>query len=212
MQQITEKESDVAEAAEAQIPPVHRMGPQRNPQIDQAVLAATRELLVERGYQGTTVDAIAARAGVGRPTVYRRWRSKAHIVHDAIYPSVEADLPDAPIADQLRVLVHGAYALFGSEVARAGIPGLMAETHSDPELRERLVTEQLDPFTTALEQLLSRARADGLVRPDIDVDSVVDLIAGAAIFALGIRGADDQVERATQMGALLLDGLLTPGV
>lgn len=201
----------MTEGAETLIPPVHRMGPQRNPQIDQAVLAAARELLVERGYQGTTVDAIAARAGVGRPTVYRRWPSKAHIVHDAVYPSVEADLPDAPIADQLRALVHGAYALFGTEVARAGVPGLMAETRADPELRERLVTEQLDPFTTTLGRLLDRAREDGLVRPEIDVDTVVDLMAGAAIFALGIRGADDQVERATQRAALLLCGLLVPG-
>ncbi len=62
-----------------------RLGPQRNPAIDEAVLQATRDLLVENGYAGTSIDAIATRAGVGRPAIYRRWPSKAHIVHDAVY-------------------------------------------------------------------------------------------------------------------------------
>ncbi len=69
----------------------HRLGPQRNPAIDEAVLQATRDLLVENGYAGTSIDAIATRAGVGRPAIYRRWPSKAHIVHDAVYPVMESE-------------------------------------------------------------------------------------------------------------------------
>lgn len=69
----------------------HRLGPQRNPAIDDAVLDATRQLLEEKGYAGTSIDAIATRAGVGRPAIYRRWPSKAHIVNDAIYPVLDVE-------------------------------------------------------------------------------------------------------------------------
>ena len=54
-----------------------RLGPRKDPAIDAAVLAATRTLLVERGYAATSIDLIATTAGVSRPAVYRRWESKA---------------------------------------------------------------------------------------------------------------------------------------
>src|SRR5690625_7263586 len=57
----------------------HRLGPFRDPNVDSAVLDSTRRLLVERGYRDTSVDAIAEAAGVSRPTIYRRWPSKAHV-------------------------------------------------------------------------------------------------------------------------------------
>ena len=60
-------------------------GRPRNPAKDVAVLQATRDLLVEVGYQGTTVMAIARRAGVGAPTIYRRWPTKEALVEDATF-------------------------------------------------------------------------------------------------------------------------------
>ena len=65
-----------------------RQGSRRDPAIDEAVLAATRSLLVERGYSATTIDLIAATAGVSRPAVYRRWSSKAQLVHEAVFPDL----------------------------------------------------------------------------------------------------------------------------
>ncbi|MGX1770192.1 TetR/AcrR family transcriptional regulator [Dietzia sp. NPDC055343] len=187
---------------------VHRLGPQRNPEIDGAVLDATRTLLVERGYGGTSIDAIATVAGVGRPTIYRRWRTKAHIVHDAIYPSIEpADMGQADLPSRIGLLVSGAYALFGQPAARAGVPGLMAATRSDQELRQRLVTEQLDPVRAALRHMLDEGIATGEVRADVDVDTLLDAIAGAAIFALGVRDEADAAERAAAMTTLLLRGI-----
>lgn len=191
---------------------VHRLGPQRNPEIDTAVLDAARELLVERGYQAVSIDAIASRAGVGRPTVYRRWRSKAHIVHDAIYPSIEpAPLAEGTLAERLTALVAGAYALFGTPHARAGVPGLMSETRSDPELRARLVTGQLEPVRLAVAQLIREGIESGTVRRDADADTVVDVLAGAAIFALGVRDADDAPDLAARVSALIVRGITAGG-
>ena len=187
---------------------VHRLGPQRNPEIDRTILETTRTLLVERGYEGTSIDAIATEAGVGRPTIYRRWRTKAHIVHDAIYPSIEpADTGPADLPTRIGLLVSGAFALFGQPAARSGVPGLMAATRSDQELRQRLVTEQLDPVRAALRHMLDEGIATGEVRADVDVDTLLDAIAGAAIFALGVRDETDAEERAAALTALLLRGI-----
>ena len=70
-------------------------GRPRDPRIDGAVLRATVELLAETGYPGLLVSAIAERAGTSKPSIYRRWPSKAHLVHEAVFPLDEAtELPD----------------------------------------------------------------------------------------------------------------------
>src|SRR5690242_12376532 len=62
------------------------LGRPRDPRIDGAVLRATIELLAETGYPGLLVSAIAERAGTSKPAIYRRWPSKAHLVHEAVFP------------------------------------------------------------------------------------------------------------------------------
>ncbi|MFY9917375.1 MAG: helix-turn-helix domain-containing protein, partial [Mycobacterium sp.] len=71
-----------------------RQGPRRDPAIDEAVLGATRTLLVDRGYSATTIDLIATTAGVSRPAVYRRWKSKAQLVHEAVFPDLGPEPPE----------------------------------------------------------------------------------------------------------------------
>jgi AcrR family transcriptional regulator len=62
------------------------LGRPRNPRIDDAVLRSTIELLSKSGYADLSVDAIAKRAGTSKPAIYRRWRSKARLVHEAVFP------------------------------------------------------------------------------------------------------------------------------
>ncbi|QDQ96522.1 TetR/AcrR family transcriptional regulator [Tomitella fengzijianii] len=190
----------------------HRLGPQRNPDIDAAALQAARELLAERGYNRTSIDAIATRSGVSRPAIYRRWNSKAQLIHDAVYPSVEpGDLPPDDLIGAVSTLVAGAYRLFGAPAARAGVPGLIAETRSDPELHRRLVIDQLDPLREALGRLLDQAASTGAARPGLDADAIIDAIAGAAIFAVCLRDTDDAEQSAKRMTDLLLRGILDHG-
>ncbi|WP_235681329.1 TetR/AcrR family transcriptional regulator [Tomitella gaofuii] len=190
----------------------HRAGTQRNPDIDAAAVHAARALLEERGYNRTSIDAIATRSGVGRPAINRRWSSRAQIIHDAVYPSVDpGDLPADDLIGAVSTLVSGAYGLFGAPAARAGVPGLIAETRSDPELHRRLVIEQLDPLRAALGRLLDEAAAAGAARPGLDVDTIIDAVAGAAIFAVCLRDADDAAQSAKRMIDLLLRGILDRG-
>ncbi|QCQ92933.1 TetR/AcrR family transcriptional regulator [Rhodococcus sp. SGAir0479] len=187
----------------------HRLGPQRNPAIDEAVLRATRELLVESGYAGTSIDAIAARAGVGRPAIYRRWASKAHIVHDAVYPVMESEnVSDLEIGAEIARLTHGAVALFGSPAAREAVPGLMSEGRSSATLRQTLVTDQLEVIREELGRRISQAIEAGELREGVDPDVLLDVVAGAAIFAQSARDVQDQASLAASLVDIVLNGVL----
>jgi AcrR family transcriptional regulator len=77
-------------------PEMQAPGRPRDPQKDQDALAAARELLAEVGYQGTTIAAVARRAGIGAPTIYRRWRRREALIEDAAFAhSRPAPLPAA---------------------------------------------------------------------------------------------------------------------
>ncbi|CAM2856427.1 TetR/AcrR family transcriptional regulator [Prescottella defluvii] len=187
----------------------HRLGPQRNPEIDDAVLQATRDLLVENGYAGTSIDAIATRAGVGRPAIYRRWPSKAHIVHDAVYPVAESEnMSDLPIGEEVARLTYGAVALFGGPAAREAVPALMSEVRTDESLRKALLTDQLEVIREELGRRLGAAVADGEVRQGIDQDTLLDVIAGTAIFAQSVRDVQDQDGLSAALVDIVLHGIL----
>lgn len=187
----------------------HRLGPQRNPAIDEAVLRATRELLVENGYAGTSIDAIASRAGVGRPAIYRRWASKAHIVHDAVYPVMESEnVSDMEISAEIARLTHGAVALFGGPAAREAVPGLMSEGRASAALRQALITDQLEVIREELGRRMTEAIEAGELRDAVDPDVLLDVIAGAAIFAQSVRDVQDQEALASSLVDIVLNGVL----
>ena len=87
-----------------------RQGSRRDPSIDAAVLAATRRLLIDRGYAATTIDLIATTAQVSRPAVYRRWSSKAQLVHEALFPDLGPEPPADDFVAEITRLCRGALA------------------------------------------------------------------------------------------------------
>ena len=99
-----------------------RAGRPRDSSLDERAIAATLELLVERGFEGTTVQAVAKRSGVHASALYRRWSSRIELIEEAIFPGFDppAVEPTGDLrADLLRFL--GAYlAAFGSPAALAG--------------------------------------------------------------------------------------------
>src|ERR1700755_3568832 len=113
-----------------------RQGSRRDPAIDEAVLAATRKLLVERGYSATTIDLIAATAQVSRPAVYRRWSSKAQLVHEALFPDLGPESPADDFAAEIRRLCRGALAMYADPAVREAIPGLLNDLRSDRQMRQ----------------------------------------------------------------------------
>ncbi|MRH87753.1 TetR family transcriptional regulator [Nocardia sp. SYP-A9097] len=184
----------------------HRLGPHRDPAVDKAVLDAARALLVERGYAATSIDAIAARAGVSRPAIYRRWPSKAHLIAKAVFPDVGSDQVAPDLTAEIRKVIRGTIQLFGSAETRAAMPGLMAEMRQDSGLYEKLAA-RLDTPTRA--ELGDYLPADGEpARPGLDPNTLLDTIAGAALFAMCIRDITDLDGFADSLEDLLLYGIM----
>jgi len=186
-----------------------RQGSRRDPSIDAAVLAATRRLLIDRGYAATTIDLIATTAQVSRPTVYRRWSSKAQLVHEALFPDLGPEPPADDFVAEITRLCRGALAMYGDPAVREALPGLLNDLRSDRRMR-RVLSDRLE--AAARNQLAGRigaAVADGTARRGVDADTVMDVIAGGAWYAVCVRHVKDVDTAAASLSELVLRGVLS---
>ncbi len=185
-------------------------GRPRDPRIDDAVLAAARRLLTTKGYAGFSIADLSDAAGTTKPAIYRRWPSKAHVVHEAAFPAdARMNLPPAsgPLEDQVRSMVVGALAVFSTPAAQAALPGLVAELAADPALHARLLGRLRDTVQAPLAGRLEEAVVEGMVRADVDVESFIELLAGTVVLAL--------LTRSDQLGESWIDrtaALITRGI
>jgi AcrR family transcriptional regulator len=185
------------------------IGRPRNPRIDTAVLRATVDLLGETGYAELSVDAIARRARTSKPAIYRRWPSKAHLVHEAVFPLSEAtELPDTgSLADDVREMVRRTVMVLTTPAARAALPGLVGEMAADLTLHAALLERFGDILGRGLTERLDKALARNEVRPDVTAAELSEALAGLTFLALLTRSAaldDAWVERTA---TLILRGI-----
>ncbi|WP_033290469.1 TetR/AcrR family transcriptional regulator [Amycolatopsis jejuensis] len=162
----------------------NRRGRPREQGIDAAVRTAVNALLEEVGYQRCTVDAIAARAGVGKAALYRRWKSKAELVFAAV---VHDDaLPPPPDTGTLRGDVAGVIADIQSSLdnpqARNALPGLLADIQADNALNPRRGELFLVRERAYLVEVFDRAIARGELDRHPDLVAVHAILLGA-VFA-----------------------------
>jgi AcrR family transcriptional regulator len=167
-------------------------GRPRNPKIDDAVLRATVELLETVGYTRMTIADVATRAGTTKPAIYRRWPTKAHLVHEAVFPaeSFETIVGSSDLRSDLRVLVVAGVDRLGHPAARAALPGLLAETTADRGLGSDVLGLASGPTLEWLSSRLDNAVSSGQVRTSVTAEIVFDLIAGAAFVTTAIREGD----------------------
>lgn len=176
------------------------IGRPRDKRIDSAVLRAAVELLAETGYAELSVDTIARRAGTSKPAIYRRWPSKAHLVHEAVFPISDATaLPDTgSLPADVREMVRRTAAVLTTPAARAALPGLVGEMAADLTLHSALLERFGDILSRGLSERLDAAVERGEARPDITAAEVVEAVAGTTFLALLTRGDaldDTWVER-----------------
>lgn len=154
-------------------------GRRRSRRSEEAILDATLALLGEVGFSGLTIDGIAARAGVGKATIYRHWPGKAHLVVDAFRSRIPAlPVPDTGTlrGDLVAVVGFMVEGLSRSPLSRI-LPALVEAAESDPEL-ERLFKVFGEERRTLIRQVLERAAARGELRPDLDLEVVLDCVVG----------------------------------
>jgi AcrR family transcriptional regulator len=157
------------------------LGRPRDPAIDDAILEAARSVLLEVGYARLSFELVARRANVTRPTIYRRWPSKMHLVHEAAFPGGErVELPDTGrIVDDIRQVVRNGFAAYARPEVRAALPGLLADLHDDAGLRHE-VLDRLDlPARAQFAELVDRARRRGEIHPEADAAVLFDVLYGS---------------------------------
>jgi AcrR family transcriptional regulator len=184
-------------------------GRPRDPRIDAAILTATADLLVHIGYSNLTLAAVAERAGTTKTALYRRWSSKAELVHEAAFPVAPSALvgPVGDIAADVRAMIAAARDVFTTPVVRAALPGLVADMSADSELNARVMSRFADLFT-AVQVRLREGVDRGEVHRDVDPDRLIELIGGATLLRLLLR-PDDELDDAwvDQTTAILVHGV-----
>lgn len=180
-----------------------RSGRPRRADVSERILTATRDALADRGYAGLRVDDVAARAGVAKTTLYRRWPSKTALVVAAVGASL-ADLPELTDddlgADVGRVVAWFAGRLVDPEV-RAGLLGLLAEAPHNPTLQDSLRTRLREPHLALVRSRLRSGIRHGEVRHGVPVELVYDVLVGTLLH--------HSMFAATPMDADYLDAFVT---
>jgi AcrR family transcriptional regulator len=165
----------------------------RSAQSHAAILQATLELVVEDGLRATTIEGIAARAGVGKATIYRRWKTKEELFVEALR-TVAFPLPD-PDTGSFRGDVEAIIAFNLEHATRKAallMPRLMVEAADDPELFAVMQDVLVEPRRAVLRTILRRGVERGEVRDDVDPETAIDLLIGPFIYAVLVTGADLQ--------------------
>lgn len=187
-------------------------GRPRDTRIDDAVLAATRALVAEVGYADLTFRAIADRAETSVPAIRRRWKSKAHLVHEAVFPADVAAEPteDGSLHSVLRAIVKRCVEVVGSPAGRRATPGLISELMADPALEEELSARLRTNVWDHLAAQFAGAVERGEARSDLDISICVETVFGATLAAVVLRGPA-AVDEAwiDQFVSTLADGLAT---
>lgn len=196
-------------ATSARIAPAHRApGRPRSAHADQAIIDAIVDLLVDRGYREVTIEAVAARAGVAKTTIYRRWPSKAEMVVEAISACKKDCLEAEPCTVQpvSCSLVGMLSMLSSSRVARI-LTGLAVEMAHNEELAVAVREGLMRPNREVVLATLRRGVDTGEIRPDVNLDVVADLLVGPIFFRLLVSGAEVTPELASDTVDLILRGL-----
>ena len=152
----------------------------------QAIVDATLALLAERGFQGTTIEAIATRAGVGRNTIYRRWSTKEELLADALRElTAELDVRlEGDLHSRLLTMIREFTHLFADPLFSRIVPAVLGELQRNPAFARLYADRVVRPRRQALVDLLHQAVERGECREDADVEQVADLLAGAPFVRL----------------------------
>jgi AcrR family transcriptional regulator len=167
------------------------MGRPRDARADRAILQATLELIAERGVYEFRTEDVAARAGVGKGAIYRRYGSKDELVTAAMAAIVNEEIvvPDAgSTREDLLVLMREAVALYRGSLAARLMPNLIGAMAQKAELARAVRDGFLAGRRAALAEVLRRGVERGDLRPDLDVELALDVLGGPLFYRLLVTG------------------------
>ncbi|MET8868284.1 TetR/AcrR family transcriptional regulator [Nonomuraea sp. NPDC004580] len=160
-------------------------GRPRSEKAEKAIIEATLDMIAEGlGVSELTIEAIAARAGVGKTTIYRRWANKEDLVADALstLKTPVPPLPGTSVRDDLIALVDS-MSRDGSDARNRCVLNIaMSEADRYPRLMERFVKRAVEPRRAAIRAVIERGIATGELRRDLDVHMALAIISGTMMY------------------------------
>jgi AcrR family transcriptional regulator len=163
-----------------------RSGRPRDAEASPALLAAARRLVTEQGYAATSISDIAAAAGTGRQTLYRRWPGKAQLILDAFteHASDQVDDPHAaaPGPDPVREFLRRTFRAL--DETGPALRSLMAQAQFDPAFCELFRQRFIVPRRAALHAVLAQVQDSGSLPAGLDLDAAVAALFGALWYRL----------------------------
>jgi AcrR family transcriptional regulator len=166
-------------------------GRRRSERSHRAILEATQELLVERGYPAVSIEGIAARAGVGKQTIYRWWPSKPALVLEAYLTGEDAvphPEPSGSTREDVRALLGWLVSVLAEPTGGGVVAGLVAELPHDADLAEGFRRDVVPARREAMLAALEKGRERGEIRADADLELAVDELHGAVFYRLLLSG------------------------
>jgi AcrR family transcriptional regulator len=164
-----------------------RRGRPRSKEADRAILAAAGALLAEGGFAALSIEEVAARSGVAKTTIYRRWASRGTLALDAFLADFQSQQP-SPDTGTLHGDLLAALRAWIRAVTRTSagpiLAGLIAESQRDPELEIAWRDRVVEQLRSQHKIMLNRAISRGEIPPDTDQEVVLDLLFGAAYHRL----------------------------
>ena len=175
----------------------------------QAILDATRQLLAEPGgVRSLTVEAVAARSGVAKTTIYRRWRDKWELALDAVMIDMLPRFADpVDVGDtrkELITFIDAVVKTFSRPPFGPGMQGLVSEIATEPHLARDYRERVVDPRRRQLRPVIERGIARGDLRPDTDTTLLHELLVGPVFYRLFLTG--DPLDRS--LGTRVVDAVL----
>ncbi len=191
---------------EAHRPP----GRPRSAEADRAILRAAVDLLADEGYGGVTMEGVAARAGVGKATVYRRWPCKSALVVDAVTTCRESGVrpPDTGSArEDLLVFVRGFMHHLRTSDAGRVMPALVAELSRSPELAQAFREGFVQPRRAKVLEAVRRGVERGEVRAGVDPELVADGVVALLLHRFLVTGMEIDDELPERVVDILWRGI-----
>ena len=164
-------------------------GRPRSQQARRAVLSAARTLVEKGGYEAATIEAIAARSGVAKTTIYRSWANRAALVVDLLMEIASSAVPLPTGPDPLGAVRQEMLGIAGEADHLTGklLASLVGEAQHDPEIRAALLSGLFHPRSAATAKMLREAQASGLLRKDVPALDAVDLLVGPLFYRMLVR-------------------------
>jgi AcrR family transcriptional regulator len=176
---VAEGKAAEGKAAEDQ----RRPGRPRSEEADRAIIAATRELFAESGADALVIEKVAARAGVGKSTIYRRWPGKEDLLLAAI-ASMQAPLPEPrgrSVREDLRALLDALTEQSADPARAREFALLLGEGSRYPRLMDRYTQTWVEPRREVIRSVLRRGVVTGELREDTDVEAALFMLVGSVM-------------------------------